>query len=329
LQHDLFRLLIQRRGINGGLDESAAEGSHGPMRFYDGLTIEKKLAIQAWIFLAVPIVFFTVIRFYPAIESFGIAFTEWNLLSPARYVGLENFRQMWSDPVFWITLKNTFLYLMIGTPVSLGVSFVVAYYLDQVRFGHGLIRAMYFIPHLTTSVAMAWVWRWFYQPPPIGLFNNILNVIGLDTQPFLRSTSQALFAVIAPAIWAGLGFQIILFMAGLRAIPSNYYEAARIDGAGKWMILRQITLPLLRPTIVFLVVISSIGFLRIFDTVYNMTDNGAGGPLNSTKPLVLYIYESAFRSYRMGYAAAQTLVLFVILLTISLLQLRLMRARTS
>lgn len=298
------------------------------MRFYDGLTIEKKLAIQAWKFLAVPIVFFAVIRFYPAIESFGIAFTEWNLLAPARYVGVENFRQMWSDPVFWTTLKNTFLYLIIGTPVSLGVSFLVAYYLDQVRFGHGLIRAMYFIPHLTTSVAMAWVWRWFYQPPPIGLFNNILNVVGLDTQPFLRSTSQALVAVIAPAIWAGLGFQIILFMAGLRAIPTSYYEAARIDGAGKWMILRQITLPLLRPTIVFLVVISSIGFLRIFDTVYNMTDNGAGGPLNSTKPLVLYIYESAFRSYRMGYAAAQTLVLFVILLTISLLQLRLMRERT-
>jgi multiple sugar transport system permease protein len=299
------------------------------MSFRDGLTIERKLAIQAWIFLAVPIAFFTVIRFYPAIESFGIAFTEWNLLSPARYVGAANFVQLWSDPVFWTTLKNTFLYLIIGTPVSLGISFLVAYYLDQVRFAHGLIRAMYFIPHLTTSVAMAWVWRWFYQPPPVGLFNNILNAVGFDTQPFLRSISQALVAVIAPAIWAGLGFQIILFMAGLRAIPTSYYEAARIDGAGKWMILRQITLPLLRPTTVFLVVISSIGFLRIFDTVYNMTDNGAGGPLNSTKPLVLYIYESAFRSYRMGYAAAQTLVLFVILLTISLMQLRLMRARTT
>jgi multiple sugar transport system permease protein len=328
LQHDLLQLLNQRRGFNSGTDEFRRGRVAWPMRFYDGLTIEKKLAIQAWKFLAVPIVFFAVIRFYPAIESFGIAFTEWNLLAPARYVGVENFRQMWSDPVFWTTLKNTFLYLIIGTPVSLGVSFLVAYYLDQVRFGHGLIRAMYFIPHLTTSVAMAWVWRWFYQPPPIGLFNNILNVVGLETQPFLRSTSQALVAVIAPAIWAGLGFQIILFMAGLRAIPTSYYEAARIDGAGKWMILRQITLPLLRPTIVFLVVISSIGFLRIFDTVYNMTDNGAGGPLNSTKPLVLYIYESAFRSYRMGYAAAQTLVLFVILLTISLLQLRLMRERT-
>ena len=298
------------------------------MRIFHERTIETKQAIHAWIFLAVPLLFFVVIRFYPAVEAFGIAFTEWNLLSPARFVGLQNFWRILEDPVFWISFKNTFLYLIVGTPLSLMLSFLVAYYLDQVRFGHGLIRAFYFIPHLTTSVAMAWVWRWFYQPPPIGLFNNILNVVGLETQPFLRSTAQALPAVLAPAIWAGLGFQVVLFMAGLRAIPSSYYEAARIDGAGKWMILREITLPLLRPTIVFLVVISSIGFLRIFDTVYNMTDNGAGGPLNSTKPLVLYIYESAFRSYRMGYAAAQTIILFVILLSISLIQLRLIRSRS-
>ena len=297
------------------------------MRRHDSLTIETKLAFRAWLFLAVPIIFFVVIRFYPALQSFGIAFTEWNLLSPARFVGLANFSRMLGDPVFWTAFKNTFLYLFIGTPLSLALAFLVAYYLDQVRFAHGLIRACYFIPHLTTTVAMAWVWRWFYQPPPIGLFNNLLNLIGLDTQPFLRSTVQALPAAIAPAIWAGLGFQVILFMAGLRAIPSSYYEAARIDGAGRWMILREITLPMLRPTTVFLVVISSIGFLRIFDTVYNMTDNGAGGPLNSTKPLVLYIYETAFRSYQMGYAAAQTLILFLILLTISLVQLRLMRAR--
>ena len=298
------------------------------MRIFHERTIETKQAIHAWMFLAVPLLFFVVIRFYPAVEAFGIAFTEWNLLSPARFVGLQNFWRILEDPVFWISFKNTFLYLIVGTPLSLMLSFLVAYYLDQVRFGHGLIRAFYFIPHLTTSVAMAWVWRWFYQPPPIGLFNNILNVVGLETQPFLRSTAQALPAVLAPAIWAGLGFQVVLFMAGLRAIPSSYYEAARIDGAGKWMILREITLPLLRPTIVFLVVISSIGFLRIFDTVYNMTDNGAGGPLNSTKPLVLYIYESAFRSYRMGYAAALTIILFVILLSISLIQLRLIRSRS-
>lgn len=291
------------------------------------MTIERKLAVQAWIFLALPVVFFCLIRFYPAFESFGIAFSEWNLLSPPKFVGLANFSRMMGDPVFWLAFRNTFLYLAIGTPLSLLLAFLVAYYLDQVRFGHGLIRACYFIPHLTSAVAMAWVWRWFYQPPPVGLINNLLNAGGFETQPFLRSTAQALPAVLAPAIWAGLGFQIVLFMAGLRAIPSSYYEAARIDGAGRWMVLREITIPLLRPTIVFLVVISSIGFLRIFDTVYNMTDNGAGGPLNSSKPLVLYIYESAFRSYQMGYAAAQTIVFFLILLAVSLIQLRLMRTR--
>ncbi len=297
------------------------------MRLSATMTIERKLALQAWIFLAVPVVFFCVIRFYPAIESFGLAFTDWNLLSSPKFVGLANFSRMASDPVFWIAFKNTFIYLLIGTPLSLLLSFVIAYHLDQVRFAHGLIRACYFIPHLTTTVAMAWVWRWFYQPPPVGLFNNLLNVVGMETQPFLRSTVQALPAVLAPAIWAGLGFQVVLFMAGLRAIPSSYYEAARIDGASKWMVLTEITIPLLRPTLVFLVVISSIGFLRIFDTVFNMTDNGAGGPLNSTKPLVLYIYETAFRSFQMGYATAQTIVFFLILLAISLVQLRLMRAK--
>ena len=291
------------------------------------MTIERRLAVQAWIFLAVPAVFFCAIRFYPALDSFGIAFTDWNLLSPPRFAGLANFSRMLNDPVFWTAFKNTMLYLLIGTPLSLAIAFVIAYFLDQVRAGHGLLRACYFIPHLTSAVAMAWVWRWFYQPPPVGLFNNLLGLAGLGTQPFLRSTSGALPAVLAPAIWAGLGFQVVLFMAGLRAIPTSYYEAARIDGAGRWMVLREITVPQLKPTIVFLVVISSIAFLRIFDTVFNMTDNGAGGPLNSTKPLVLYIYETAFRSFQMGYAAAQTIVFFLILLAISLVQLRLLRSK--
>jgi len=124
-----------------------------------------------------------------------------------------------------------------------------------------------------------------------------------------------------------LGFQIIIFMAGLRSIPQSYYEAAQIDGVGPWTILREITLPLLKPTIVFLVVFSSIGFLRIFDQVFNMTTNDPGGPLNSTKPLVLMIYDTAFNAFNMGYAAAQTVVLFTILLIVSLLQLYVMRER--
>jgi multiple sugar transport system permease protein len=217
--------------------------------------------------------------------------------------------------------------LILGLPISLVLSFVVAYYLDRVRFMHGLLRGLYFIPYLTTAAAMAWVWRWFYQPVPIGVFNQILTDFGLPQQPFLRSMTQALPAVLAPAVWAGLGFQVIIFLAGLRSIPETYYEAARIDGVGRWRILFEITLPLLRPTVIFLVVVSSIGFLRIFDQVYNMTVDGQGGPLNATRPLVLNIYLSAFTDYKMGYAAAQTTVLFLVLLVITLLQLRLMRAK--
>ena len=192
---------------------------------------------------------------------------------------------------------------------------------------HGLIRALYFLPYLTTAAVMAWVWRWFYQPAPVGLINDMLSMVGLPQQPFLRSTVQALPAVLAPAVWAGLGFQIVIFMAGLRAIPTSYYEAARIDGVSNWTILTRITLPLLKPTFVFLVVFASIAFLRIFDQVYNMTTNDPGGPLNSTKPLVLMIYQSAFNSFDMGYAAAQTVVLFLVLLVISLVQLTVLRDR--
>jgi multiple sugar transport system permease protein len=170
------------------------------------------------------------------------------------------------------------------------------------------------------------VWRWFYQPVPVGLFNGLLVALGLAQQPFLRSTEQALYAVLAPAVWAGLGFQVVIFLAGLKAIPRTYYEAAEIDGAGRWRIRFESTQPLLRPTLVFLLVVSSIAFLRIFDYVYSMT-GGQGGPLDSTKPLVLKIYETAFGHFQMGYAAAQTVVLFLVLLAVSLVQMRLLRSR--
>ncbi len=292
-----------------------------------GLGLRQKQVVWAWTFLAVPVLFYATIRFYPTAEAFYLSTTNWNLLSKPAFVGLLNFRRLLSDPVFWQVFRNTVLYLAIGTPLSLVLAFTIAYHLDRVRFLHGFIRALYFLPFLTTAAAMAWVWRWFYQPVPIGLFNDVLATLGIAQQPFLRSTTQSLPSVLAPAIWAGLGFQVIIFLAGLRAIPTTYYEAARIDGVSDLTILRRITIPLLRPTIIFLVVFSSIGFLRIFDQVYNMTTNDPGGPLNATKPLVLLIYQTAFSSFDMGYAAAQTVVLFLALLCVSLVQLRLLRDR--
>lgn len=295
--------------------------------FWDRLTMRQKRLVWVWTFLALPILFYSVIRFYPTLQAFYLSFTNWNLLKPPKLIGFANYVKLYNDPQFWKVFRNTFTYLIVGTPVSLLISFVVAFYLDRVRILHGLIRALYFLPFLTTAAAMAWVWRWFYQPAPIGVINDVLGMMGLPQQQFIRSVEQALPSIMVTSIWAGLGFQIIIFMAGLRAIPTTYYEAAKIDGLGEWPILWKITLPLLKPTTVFLVVFSSIGFLRIFDQVYNMTTNDPGGPLGSTKPLVLMIYQTAFSSYNMGYAAAQTVVLFAILLCVSLLQLWILRER--
>lgn len=292
-----------------------------------GLTIAQKKALWAWLFLAIPVLFFVVVRFYPTFDAFYISFTKWNLIGDKVFVGLDNYIRLFTDPVFWQVLSNTFEYLIIGMPISLLLSFVIAYNLDKIRFGHTFLRACYFIPFLTTAVAMAWVWRWFYQAAPVGLFNNVLVDLGLPQMKFLRSPDQALPSVLAPAIWAGLGFQILIFMAGLRSVPSSYLEAAKIDGAGRWQVLKEITIPHLWPTIVFLVVMSTIGFLRIFDQVYNMTVDGQGGPVNSSRPLVLHIYQSAFADFEMGFAAAQTVVLFVILLIITFIQFTLMRKK--
>ena len=291
----------------------------------DRLSLRARRTLSAWTFLAVPIAFYAGIRFYPTAEALLTSLTDWNIVGPRRFVGLENYRRLAADPVFWQVMGNTFQYLIVGVTLSLGLSFLIAYHLDRVRVGHALLRALYFVPHITTAVAMGWVWKWLYQPVPVGVFNGLLVQAGLPQQPFLRSTDQALYAVLAPAIWAGLGFQVVVFLAGLKAIPQEYHEAAAIDGAGRGRTLVHVTLPLLRPTVVFLVVVSSIAFLRIFDYVYSMT-LGQGGPLDSTKPLVLMIYETAFGHFQMGYATAQTVVLFAILLAISLLQLRLLRS---
>ncbi len=143
------------------------------MKLYRDLTIRQKQIVWAWGFLALPVLFYSVIRFYPTGNAILISFQDWNLLGTRTWTGLDNYKTLFADPVFWQVFRNTFVYLLIGTPVSLVVSFVIAYHLDKTRFMHGFLRMLYFLPFMTSAVAMAWVWRWFYQPVPIGLFNNI------------------------------------------------------------------------------------------------------------------------------------------------------------
>lgn len=285
-------------------------------------SLERKKQRTAYTFLFIPMLFYVGIRFYPTFFAFYLSLTDWNIVSKEMHlVGLENYTRLFGDKLFYQTLKNTFTYVIWGLPISLLLGFTLAYHIDRVKRGESIYKAMYFVPYVTSMVAVAWVWRWLYQPVPIGVFNNLLSAIGLPTQPFLMSKTQALPSILTTTIWADLGFQMIIFLAGIKAISPSLIEAARIDGATEPQLLFSVTIPLLRPTLIFLLITGTIRYLRIFTQVMNMTFQGEGGPLNSTKPLVLYIYTNAFKSFKMGYAAAMTVVLFVIILIITLIQM--------
>lgn len=287
------------------------------------LSIAQKQTLWAYVFLFVPLVFYLVIRIYPAFNAFYLSLTNWDIVSVEKdMVFFENYFSLSEDPLFWKTLGNTFKYVIYGLPINLVLSFLIAYNLNKLKWGLGIYRTLYFIPFMTSLVAVSWVWRWLYQPLPLGFFNNLLSLFGIPEQPFLMAPSQALPSILAPTIWVQMGFQVIIFLAGLKAIPQSVYEAADIDGANNRQKLFRVTIPLLRPTIIFLVITGTIKYLRIFTQVYSMTYQGNGGPLNSTKPLVLYIYNTAFQRFDMGYASAMTVVLFLIILVITLFQLK-------
>ncbi len=298
------------------------------------LSLRHRRQLWAYAFILIPLFFFLSIRIGPTLFALNVSVREWNILSPEKpFVGLANFEKIWQDfqnpkSVVRHAFQNTFAYVIIGVPTQLVLALVIALMLDRINKLVGLFRAIYFIPFVTSTVAISWVWRWMYQPRfgPINLFLGFLN---LPEQNFLRDPDQALLSIAAVAIWQGLGFAIIIFLAGLKQIPQMYYEAARIDGASRWQLFRHVTLPLLNPTIVYLVVLQSIRFLRMFTQVINMTRQGDGGPLNSTVTVVLHMYREGFGRYKMGSAAALMVVLFLIIMVITLVQMRLLTRRVE
>ncbi|MGB9789215.1 MAG: carbohydrate ABC transporter permease [Thermotoga caldifontis] len=294
------------------------------------MKLRHKKVLTAYLFLSIPLFFFVFIRFYPMMYSFYISFTDWNIISPIKkFVGFSNYIKIFQDPVFKISLFNTLKYVLLGVPSVIALSLCLALLLNNITKFQSLYRLVYVMPYITPLVATSWVWRWMYQRPPTGVINNFLNMLGLPTRNFLLSTSEALPSIVATTVWVELGYCIVIFLAGLQNIPKEYLEAAKVDGANRTQLLFKITIPLLNPVIVFLSVMETIIFLRIFTQVYNMTDQGAGGPLNSTKPLVLYIYQKAFKSFDMGTAAAATVVLFLIILTITVIQLKVLNRKVQ
>ena len=291
---------------------------------FRSIRLETRRALWAYAFLLVPLFFFLTIRLGPAFSSLYISLHEWNILSPSKpFVGLQNFQTLLRDPKFARAAGNTVRYVVAGVPAQIALGLAVAMLLQRINRFRGLFRALYFMPFVTPIVAAAWVWQWMYSVN-FGPLNQILVAVGLPAQPFLRSPTQALYAVGAMVAWQYLGFQIVIFLAGLEAIPRVYYEAAEVDGASGWRLFRHITVPLLNPTLVFSVVYSTIVYLQLFTQVLNMTFGDQGGPLSGTLTVVLYVYQVGFQRFKMGVAAAATAVLFIVILLATLVQMKLL-----
>jgi multiple sugar transport system permease protein len=281
----------------------------------------------AYGFLAPAMVLIFIFFFIPVVSALLLSFTDFDIysvgdLSNARWVGLRNYAQLLQAPLFWQALRNTFYFALVGGPLSIGISLAAALLLNQkmVRF-KTLFRTIYFAPFVTTLVAVAIVWRYLYHTR-YGLLNYALGAFGAGPIDWLGDPRWAMPAIILMTVWKSFGYNMLIFIAGLQAIPEELYEAARIDGATALQRFRHVTLPQLAPTLVFVTVITMIGFFQLFVEPYVMT---MGGPLRSTTSVVLLMYEEGFRWWRMGYAAAVAFILFIVILTATLLQLALQK----
>ncbi|WP_080834453.1 carbohydrate ABC transporter permease [Cohnella massiliensis] len=294
------------------------------------LTIRLNYRAQRYIFiylmLGVPLLYFLLTRLIPILYSFNISLREWDVLSPEKpYVGWANFSGLFADEAFRKSLANTFLFVAVGIPGQLATGLVVALLLHNANRLRGFFRTVYFIPYVTSIVAVSWVFRWLLMPN--GWVNGQLLNLGLPAQPFLQSPDQAPFVVALSMIWQSVGFQMLIFLTGLEGIPKMYHEAAHIDGANAWRRFRHITVPLLNPVILFSAVIAGISYLQAFSHIVSMTQDG--GPLNSTRTLVYHIYKLAFKNFDMGSASAATVVLFVLILAFTLLQLKILNRKVD
>lgn len=291
------------------------------------MSAEQAQSRAAWAFLAPALVLITLFFAVPVIAAFLLGFTDFDIYaladtSTVRITGLANYTTLLSSPLFWQALRNTAEFALIGGPLSILVSLAAALLVNAkaTRF-KPFFRSVLFMPFVTTLVAVAIVWRYLYHPQ-YGLLNWLLGMIGLAPIDWLGNPTFAMPAIMLVAIWKGFGYNMLVFIAGLQNIPEDLYEAARLDGASAWQQFRHVTLPMLRPTLFFVTVITMVGFFQLFAEPYVMTQ---GGPLRSTTSLVLLMYEEGFRWWRMGYAAAVAVVLFLVILAFTLVQRRLQR----
>jgi multiple sugar transport system permease protein len=286
-------------------------------------------ARAATFFLAPALLLILVFFFAPVVAGFALSLTDFDLYSIGdihnlRFVGFHNYRELVGSSVFWQAFLNTIAFAVIGGPLTVLASLVSALLVNaKLTRWKALFRTIYFAPVVTTLVAVSIVFKYLYHPR-FGVINRALGTIGMPAIDWLGDPHWALFSIIILAIWRQFGYSMIIFIAGLQTIPDELYEAARIDGAGVWRQFRHVTLPMLAPTFLFVGIVTAIGYLQLFAEPYVMTQ---GGPLNHTLSAVMLMYQQGFKFWRMGYAAAVAFVLFLVVGSATLAQLRFQRTR--
>jgi multiple sugar transport system permease protein len=270
--------------------------------------------VVGYIFIAPFILGFLLWFLTPALISIWLVFQDWNMIRPPEPIGLDNFRKVLSDKLFWQALKVTTFYTVISVPLSIVLAFLLALLMNTKVRGITVFRTIYYLPSIVPAVANAVLWAWILNSD-FGLLNVLLHFIGLPKIRWLQEPELALPAMILMSLWS-LGGAMVIYLAGLQGIPQVFYEAAEIDGAGRWLKLRHVTLPLMSPVIFFNLVMGIIGSFQVFTAGYLITD---GGPQNATLFYVLYLYRNAFQYLEMGYAAALAWVLFFIIMGLTLL----------
>lgn len=276
----------------------------------------------AWLFVLPVVLGIGIFQIYPTLFSLYASMTQWNLLTPPRWVGLDNYVDLFTtDRFFFQTMENTGIYTLGVVVPTMIIALLFAILLNQEIRGKYLYRAIYFVPVIAPAVAVALLWQWLYEPN-FGIINSALRLIGIKGPTWLGSTQWAMRAVIIQSIWGGLGFTIVIYLSGLQNIGREYYEAAAIDGAGFFQQLFFITLPLLSPVTFFILVTGLIGAFQDFTVPFIMT---GGGPAGATQLVVMYLYGLAFRLQNMGTASAVAYLVFVVIVTLTTLNFLLAR----
>lgn len=289
--------------------------------------MNKKLKF-AYVSILVIFAFFVVLRIVPIMMTFFLSFHKWSLINPAKpFVGLQNYQHLFSDSSFHSALSNTLLFAGLGVVIVIILALLLAVILERpLRFG-AFFETILFLPIVIPMVPVSLVWKWIYDPT-YGSLNYMLKTFGLPPQGWLTNEHLAIFSILFVVIWQRIGYNMVILLVALRGLPKQLLEAAQIDGASGWRLFRLIKLPLIKPIIFYLIVMNSIELLRVFTPVYVMTFGSQAAPSSAVKVLAFDIYQNAFRFFKAGYASAEAMVLFVLILIISLLQFKVLRGGT-